>query len=44
MLTLRERGLPIYDLGDLLVDEKGTIYADHIHFQRARTAKAAATA
>lgn len=36
MLTLRERGLAIYDLGDLLINEKGTIYADHIHFVRAR--------
>lgn len=34
MMTLRERGLPIYDLGDLLVNEKGTLYADHIHFIR----------
>jgi hypothetical protein len=36
MLTLREHGLKIYDLGDLLKDEKGTIYADHIHFIRDR--------
>jgi len=36
MLTLRERGLQIYDLGDLLINEKGTIYADHIHFIRDR--------
>ena len=33
MMTLRERGLPMFDLGDLLKDEKGTIYADHIHFR-----------
>ncbi len=32
MLALRERGLPVYDLGDLLVDQPGTLYADHIHF------------
>ncbi len=35
MLSLRERGLAIYDLGDLLRNETGTIYADHIHFIRA---------
>ena len=34
MMTLRDRGLAIYDLGDLLKDEKGTIYADDIHFTR----------
>jgi hypothetical protein len=34
MMTLRERGLAIYDLGDLLKDEKRTIYADDIHFIR----------
>ena len=34
MMTLRERGLAIYDLGDLLKDEKGRIYADDIHFIR----------
>ena len=34
MLTLREHGLAIYDLGDLLKDEKRTIYADDIHFIR----------
>jgi len=33
-MTLRDRGLAIYDLGDLLKDEKGTIYADDIHFVR----------
>jgi hypothetical protein len=37
MMTLRERGLAIYDLGDLLKDEKGTIYADDIHFIRDKT-------
>lgn len=35
MLTLRERGLPIFDLGDVFADEKGTIYEDDIHFLRA---------
>ena len=30
MMTLRDRGLPIFDLGDLLKDEKGTFYADAI--------------
>ena len=34
MMTLRDRGLAIFDLGDLLEDEKGTIYADDIHFAR----------
>ncbi len=34
MMTLRDRGLPIYDLGDLLKDEKGTFYADDVHFIR----------
>jgi hypothetical protein len=34
MLTLRQRGMAVYDLGDLLKDEKGTIYADDIHFIR----------
>lgn len=34
MLTLRTHGLGIFDLGDLLVGEKETIYADHIHFYR----------
>jgi len=37
MMTLRERGLAMYDLGDLLKDEKGTIYADDIHFIRDKT-------
>jgi hypothetical protein len=31
MLTLRDRGMAIYDLGDIYADQKGTIYADHIH-------------
>ena len=34
MMTLHDRGLAIYDLGDLLKDEKGTVYADDIHFIR----------
>ena len=34
MMTLRERGLPIYDLGDIFAKEKGTIYADHVHYLR----------
>lgn len=34
MLTLRTQGLRIFDLGDLLINEKETIYADHIHFYR----------
>ena len=32
MMTLRERGLPIYDLGDVFATQNGTIYADHIHY------------
>jgi hypothetical protein len=36
MLTLRERGLAVYDLGDLLKDEKGTVYEDDIHFIRTK--------
>ncbi len=34
MLSLRSRGMSVHDLGDLLKDERGTIYADHIHFVR----------
>jgi hypothetical protein len=34
MMTLRAGNLPIFDLGDVFADEKGTIYADHIHFGR----------
>ena len=33
-MTLRDRGLAIFDLGDIFKDEKDTIYADHIHFIR----------
>jgi hypothetical protein len=32
MMTLSERGLPIYDLGDIFANQKGTIYADQIHY------------
>jgi len=32
MMTLTERGLPIYDLGNVFESEKGTIYADQIHY------------
>jgi hypothetical protein len=34
MMTLRERGLAMYDLGDIFANQKGTIYADHIHYWR----------
>jgi hypothetical protein len=34
MLTLRERGMQVFDLGDLLKDHPETIYADDIHFIR----------
>ncbi|MFO1079919.1 MAG: hypothetical protein U1E23_04740 [Reyranellaceae bacterium] len=34
MLTLRDRGLALYDLGDLLKDQPGTFYEDDIHFIR----------
>lgn len=34
MMTLRARGMAMYDLGDLLKDEKERIYADDIHFIR----------
>ncbi len=32
--TFHERGLPIYNLADVFADQKGTIYADHIHVVR----------
>lgn len=35
MMMLRERGLAMFDLGDIYKDEKGRIYADHIHCWRA---------
>jgi hypothetical protein len=34
MMTLRERGLAMFDLGDIFIDEKGSIYSDHIHYLR----------
>jgi hypothetical protein len=34
MMTLREQGLPMFDLGDLLKDVNDTVYADDIHFVR----------
>jgi hypothetical protein len=34
MMTLRERGLAVFDLGDLLKDVTETVYADDIHFIR----------
>ena len=32
MMTLSERGLPIYDLGDIFKNDTSTIYADQIHY------------
>lgn len=32
MMALGDRGLPIYDLGDVFENQAGTIYADHIHY------------
>jgi hypothetical protein len=34
MLTLRDKGLAVFDLGDLLKDVPETMYADDIHFVR----------
>ena len=34
LLTLRDQGLAVFDLGDMLKDVPGTIYADYIHFTR----------
>ena len=34
MLTLRDKGLPIYDLGDIAKDQTESLYADDIHFIR----------
>ena len=34
MLSLRQRGLAVFDLGDVFKDEKGRIYADRIHCWR----------
>jgi hypothetical protein len=33
MMTLRERGLPIYDLGTVFENQNGTIYRDDIHYR-----------
>lgn len=40
MMTLRSRGMAMYDLGDIYKDEKGRIYADQIHCYREPSAKA----
>jgi hypothetical protein len=32
MMTLRARGLPMYDLGNVFANERGSIYAEHIHY------------
>ena len=34
MMTLKDKGLPIYDLGDVVSGHSETLYADHIHFYR----------
>jgi hypothetical protein len=34
MMTLRDKGLPIFDLGDVVKGHSETLYADHIHFDR----------
>jgi hypothetical protein len=34
MMTLRDQGLQMFDLGDMLKDVKETTYADDIHFMR----------
>ena len=34
VLRQRDRGLAVFDLGDLFVDVKETVYADGFHFQR----------
>jgi hypothetical protein len=34
MLSLRQRGMAVFDLGDVFEDEKGRIYADRIHCWR----------
>ena len=34
LMTLRERKLAMYDLGDIFANVKETIYADHIHYWR----------
>jgi hypothetical protein len=34
LMTLRDGGTPIFDLTQIFAKEKGTIYADHIHYVR----------
>src|SRR5476651_2480571 len=34
MMTLKDKGLPIFDLGDVVQGHSETLYADHIHFFR----------
>ena len=34
MMTLKDKGMPIYDLGDVVQGHAETLYADHIHFYR----------
>ncbi len=34
MMTLKSKGMPIYDLGDVVQGHSETLYADHIHFYR----------
>lgn len=34
LMTLRQRNLAMYDLGDIFANVKETIYADHIHYWR----------
>jgi hypothetical protein len=36
MLRQRSLGMAVFDLGDMLVDVRETIYADSVHFYRAR--------
>ena len=33
-MTLKQRNLAMYDLGDIFANVKETIYADHIHYWR----------
>ena len=34
LMSLRDGGAPIFDLSQIFAKEKGTIYADHIHYAR----------
>src|SRR6266496_2031368 len=34
LMTLQQRNLAMYDLGDIFANVKETIYADHIHYWR----------